>query len=33
MIAPTFGHFLLGFDVRRGVANSQLQNPNIAGIR
>jgi nuclear pore complex protein Nup205 len=34
MVAPTLGHFLLGFDVRRGgVAASQLQNPNIAGIR
>jgi len=33
MASPTLAHFLLGFDVRRGVEQSQLQNPKIAGIR
>ena len=33
MGAPTLAHFLLGFDVRKGVATSQLQNPAIIGIR
>ena len=32
MSAPTLGHFLLGFDIMN-VSQSQLQNPNIAGIR
>lgn len=33
MGAPTLAHFLLGFDVRRGVAKTQLQSPSVAGIR
>jgi len=33
MAAPTFAHFLLGFDVRKGVSKSHLESPSIAGIR
>ena len=33
MPAPSLAHFLLGFDLKKGVSKSQLQPPNIAGIR
>lgn len=33
MPAPTLAHFLLGFDVRRGVAKTQLQSAAVCGIR
>ena len=30
MPAPSLAHFLLGFDLKKGVSKSQLQPPNIA---
>ena len=33
MPAPSLSHFLLGFDLKKGISKSQLQPPNIAGIR
>ena len=33
MPSPSLAHFLLGFDLRRGVGRTELQNPSVAGIR
>jgi nuclear pore complex protein Nup205 len=33
MASPSLAHFLLGFDLRRGVARTELQSPSVAGIR
>ena len=33
MPAPSLSHFLLGFDLKKGISKSQLQPPSIAGIR
>ena len=33
MASPSLAHFLLGFDLRRGVGRSELQSPAVVGIR
>ena len=33
MAAPSLSHFLLGFDLKKGVSRSQLQSPHVVGVR
>ena len=33
MSPPSLAHFLLGFDLKRGVSRSQLQSPAVVGVR
>lgn len=33
MPAPSLAHFLLGFDLKKGVARCQLQSPGVTGVR
>jgi len=33
MSPPSLAHFLLGFDLNKGVSRSQLQSPSIVGVR
>ena len=33
MPAPSLSHFLLGFDLKKGVSKTQLESPHISGLR
>ena len=33
MPAPSLAHFLLGFDLKKGVSRCQLQSPQVTGVR